>query len=317
MRFTAWLSLPRESAESTLSGYHRFTVHPITRGSHMPIHQSHLRPVTAPSSSSDGISGEPAGRQQRGQHAAKALPTDRMKMDRQLAVLHAIGRLSGPRKESVNGDALSRAVDGITPATVILSNRFFEAAGWITAPGKGLYAATDALVEYTRRLSTGTPGHAVEALRAPARQSWFWEALEPHFAGGARLSDSDALILLMRAADAGDHHLPNLRNVIAWLEQVGMVTVQGQHIMAKNADLLAAFGGGQAQRDHQEPAGGPPAEADGGNATKPGGGEPPATVVAFSFDVRVTADDLQRLTADQIRALFEAVGTVMAIKQGS
>jgi hypothetical protein len=40
-------------------------------------------------------------------------------------------------------------------------------------------------------------------------------------------------------------------------------------------------------------------------------------VVAFSFDVKVTTADLARLTPEQIKAFFEAVGAVMAVRQGS
>ena len=43
----------------------------------------------------------------------------------------------------------------------------------------------------------------------------------------------------------------------------------------------------------------------------------PAAVLAVSFDVRMTADDLARLSPDQIKALFEAVGTVMALGGGN
>jgi hypothetical protein len=279
--------------------------------------QPYLHPVAPPDS------GGPAaiGRQQARQRADKALPTDRMKMDRQIAVLHALGRLSGPRKESVNADGLSRAVSGIAPTTVILSNRFFEAAGWIVIPAKGIYAATNVLVEYTRRLATGTPAYAAEALRDPARQSWFWQVLEPHIADGRRLPVNDAVILLMRGAGASDGHTPMIRNLIAWLEHVGMISVRDQCIAAeaKTAEPAGDTAPGPPQPRDQGPAGTPaPAEtgAKGEKPTAPGGGEPPATVVAFSFDVKVTTADLARLTPEQIRAFFEAVGAVMAVRQG-
>jgi hypothetical protein len=43
------------------------------------------------------------------------------------------------------------------------------------------------------------------------------------------------------------------------------------------------------------------------------GGNPPACVIAFNFGTQLTADDLARLSPEQIKALFEAVGTVMAL----
>lgn len=283
----------------------------------MSSQQTHLRSVTPPG----GNGGEAStGRQQPRQHAAKALPTDRMKMDRQPVVLGMIGRLSGPRKESVNADALSRAVGGVAPTTVILSNRFFADAGWITTPSKGLYAATDALVEYTRRLETGTPEYAAEALRGPARKAWFWGVLEPYIADERRLSLNEAQILLMRAAEASGGHLPMIRNLIAWLEYVGLIIVQDQHMAA--APGVAAptdAAGAPAEQSAQDTSAATdvPGAGTGTESTKPtvrGGGEPPATVVAFSFDVKITTEDLARLTPEQIKALFEAVGAVMAAK---
>lgn len=267
-------------------------------------------------------SGQPAtGRQQPRQHASKALPTDRMKMDRQPVVLGTIGRLSGPRKESINGDALSRAVGGVVATTVILSNRFFADAGWINIPGKGLYAATDALVEYTRRIETGTAEYAAEALRGPARNAWFWGVLEPYLKDERRLPLHEAEILIMRAAEASGGHLPMIRNLIAWLEYVGLIIVQDQHMAAAPgvAAPVDAAGAPAEPPAHDASAGadvpGSGTETESTKPNAPGGGQPPATVVAFSFDVKITADDLARLSPEQIKALFEAVGAVMAAKQ--
>ena len=49
------------------------------------------------------------------------------------------------------------------------------------------------------------------------------------------------------------------------------------------------------------------------------GPEAPASppVLAFSFDFSLSADDLKKLKPDQIAAMFEAVGKVMAIKAGA
>jgi hypothetical protein len=42
-------------------------------------------------------------------------------------------------------------------------------------------------------------------------------------------------------------------------------------------------------------------------------GNPSAYVIAFNFGTQLTADDLARLSPEQIKALFEAFGTVMAL----
>jgi len=238
-------------------------------------------------------------------------------MDRQYEIPAAIGRLSGAPKDPVNADTLARAVGGgIVPTTVILSNRFFEDAGWITTPAKGQYAATDALVAYTRRLATDTPERAALELHGPVRQSWFWQVLESHSIDG-RVRVSDAENMLMTAAEAGPGHLPMIRNLIVWLEHIGMITVNDQFISVKDGTAAAAADASPAQGPAapEKPAGTP--AQTGAESAKPTdkAGEPsPATVIALSFEIKITADDLARLTPEQIAALFAAVGTVAAVK---
>ena len=274
----------------------------------MSSNESHLRAV-APTDS--GGSGD-AGRQQARQRAAKALPTDRIKMERQYDILAAIGRLSSSRN-SIDSDSLARAVGGgIAATTVMLSNRFFADAGWITIPAKGQYAATEPLAQYARRLVTDTADRAALELHDPVRQSWFWQELESLFTDGkARVSDAETM--LMRAAEATPGHLPMIRNLITWLEHIGMVTVNDQ-IIAVKVDVAtpAADADGQRAPEHAEK----PAEtgAEGAKPTERAGDGSPAPVISLSFEVKITVDDLARLSADQITALFAAVGTVAAVK---
>jgi hypothetical protein len=232
-------------------------------------------------------------------------------MDRQIAVLRALGRLSGPRKEPVNGDQLSRAIGGIASATVILSNRFFADAGWIVTSGRGLYAATDALVEYTRRIATGAADPA-EVLRAPARGSWFWGVLEPYLADGG-LAVNEATILLMREADATESHAPMIQNLIAWLEQVGLITVRDDIIVAGEPTPAPAENAPQAPPEAERPASGASAEGSERPAVQ-GQALPPEPLIAFGLDVQLTVADLAVLTPEQIKAFFEAVGAMAALK---
>jgi hypothetical protein len=234
-----------------------------------------------------------------------------MKMDRQIAVLRTIGRLSGPLKEGKNAHDVAKAVGGVSDATVFLSNKFFVDAGWIVPTTKGHYAATDALVEYGRRAVTGAADPA-EVLRAPARESWFWQALAPHLADGP-LAVNEATILLMHAADATDTHMTMIRNVIAWMEYVGLITVQNDTVTATDEGQGAVT---VAQTDTQHPVGGEtPAETGALGAESTGSEEGPAPVVMFEVAVRLTVDDLAVLTPEQIKAFFEAVGTLAALRR--
>ena len=57
-------------------------------------------------------------------------------------------------------------------------------------------------------------------------------------------------------------------------------------------------------------------EAESAKPTAQAGDRSPAPVISLSFEVKITVDDLARLSADQITALFAAVGTVAAVKGG-
>jgi hypothetical protein len=274
------------------------------------VNQPHLRPVEPPT---DGES--PTGRQQQRQRAGRALPTDRMKMDLQVRVLQTLGRLSGQRKAPVNADDLSRAVGDVAPSTVGLSNRFFKDAGWLDAAGRGRYAATDELVEYTRRLAAGTPARAKEPLTAAMRNSWFWEYLQPYLTAGP-LAVNEAVIMLMRQADAIDSHVPMIRNVIEWMEFAGLVVTHDDQIVMADGETARSPGSPSPPSAPAGAGGEEPTETRAADekATKPAGGSPPRAVVTLSFDVRLTAEDLAQLSPEQIKTFFEAVGTVAAVK---
>jgi hypothetical protein len=281
--------------------------------------QPHLRPVEPPEGG-DGMSPVRAPQRQR---AGRALPTDRMKMDFQVRVLNAIGRLSGAGKRPVTAQELSKALEGIAPTTVILSNRFFADAGWIRNQ-RGQYTATDALVEYSRRRalasSGAVPSEALEALRVPARQSWFWEALSPHLADGS-MSYTEAAIILMSEAHASESHKPMITNLIAWLNVIGLIDIQDDQISLAGEPGSPAAGrmshaDPQANGQPAAPVAAPRPAATGTPREEPTAqpeGNPPAYVIAFNFGTQLTADDLARLSPEQIKALFEAVGTVMAL----
>lgn len=277
----------------------------------MSSKQSHLRSVTP----TDGGGSGDAGRQQARQRATRGIPTDRIKMERQYEILAAIGRLSSARN-SINADSLARVVGGsIAPTTVMLSNRFFADANWITIPAKGQYAATDALVKYARRLDTDTPDRAALELHEPVRRSWFWQVLESHFING-KIRVSDAENMLMDAAEASPGHLPMIRNLITWLEHIGMITADDQFIAVKDSAVTPASDSGQEQDPErtEKPAETGATGAESAKPTERAGDRHP--VISLSFEVKITVDDLAQLSADQITALFAAVGTVAAVKGG-
>ena len=210
-------------------------------------------------------------------------------MDLQYRILQAIGRLSGPRKEPVNSIDLAKTVGDVAPSSVALSNRFFTAVGWIGGDGRGQYTAADELVEYTRRIKTHDEAHAKGRAARPGQAR-----LVLGDAGSAPCRRPDADEGRENPADAeaeaADSHIGKINNLIAWLKLIDLISVEGERI------TLAAMTAQDADGGPEEPKGDEPKHEDGhhGGAsrtevqepTRNQDSNPPATVLAVSFDVR-------------------------------
>ena len=249
---------------------------------------------------------ERSKQRQRPQHS---LPTDRLKMDIQRKLLKSFATLSGPSKREIDGRDLAGSAN-LSPATAGLCNGFFADSGWIERTAKGKYAATDALLEYSRRLSLSPSDmdRVTEPLREAMARSWAWLTLAPTLDNGP-IARQDALLILMREAVATDHpdHQQQLLNLLEWMSYVGLLSVTEDRVEIRNPFISTAAvdlsTGAQrpADSEMQEPIMSPQGQS----------GAP--VVLAFEFSFKMTTDDLARLSPDQIKALYEAVGTVAAV----
>ena len=160
-----------------------------------------------------------------------------------------------------------------------------------------------------------------------ATGSWYWRTIEPLLQhGGAHMSE--VIVALMHEATVGDAHTPQIRMLLEWLKFLGLISIQGDMVMltsptAREPEPDVAE---QEERDVEpefelepEPEPRTPerpvveqprAEVPRPTTSQAGA---PRPMLSFDFSCEVTAEDLARLDADQIRALFEAVGTVAAI----
>ncbi|MGW3805868.1 hypothetical protein [Micromonospora sp. NPDC005113] len=245
------------------------------------------------------------------------LPTDRAKFEVQVEILRTFARLSGG-KRPVNSEQIANALK-LSTNTAALSNGFFVESGWLTRVGRGQYVATEQAVAYNRRMEFGAPAAAVELLAEPARSAWYWQAVEPVLTG-SRLSRNDVLVILADEANTSDEHRPQLENILQWLDFLNLIKTDGEYLVATEAapaaeetepaqadaegdtDLKAKYGQGSPDK---------PEERRTGSTTRVNGSGD--VVIAFSTDLRLTGEDLAALTPDQIRALFEAVGTVASL----
>lgn len=196
---------------------------------------------------------------------------------------------------------------------------------------RGDFAASDALIDHVRRLATDRVhiSRAVTPLRDTAVDSWFWKIVQSHLTFGDA-PESELLGTLMHEAGASPDHLPQLRTLLAWLEYIELIERADGRV--RTCGYAAAAGATADEVDGQSehtadlqpevPAdskGTPPQDTQTGDETRtapPVGRNPSDTLLAFDFSCRLTADDLAKLSAVQIQALFAAVGTVMSLSGG-
>lgn len=276
---------------------------------------------------------------------SKSLPTDRMKFEVQLRVLQTLGRLSGAGQRAIDSKHLSQAIKNeVSHYTVGLSHSFFVDAGWLEKRGRGDYTASPALLDYGRRVATGSDrAKALEPLAEAAKDGWFWRTLVPQLADGP-VPVGEVLVTLMQEAEVGDPHLPQLRALLEWLRYVGLITIEDDGLIAAGpaAGLVSDATRTTSDRSPDEVSIGETDPGDRGSPTpeprpmpmQPGASaqywmpetaspaqperRAPAvrrdSVLSLDVSLQLSAADLAQLSPEQIQALFQAVGTVLALQ---
>lgn len=282
-----------------------------------PVPTADSEPVAAGATVENPASRDDGQKEQKRQarpRAAKALPTDRLKLDAQKSALRAIAVASDYGKNAVGSNDIAPRM-GVAPSTAGLNNAFFKESGLITRESKGKYLPTDAANSFARTYSFDKQ-RAGASLKEPLSSTWYFETVSQQIAGMGP-SAKDALIeLLAHRAEASKEHELQLGSLLTWLEYAGLIVLDGSlYKLAPNlpSDKAADKADKPAAGEKEKPS---PAPERATMEEKPTGNEvQPQPVLSFSFDIALTQDDLKELSAEQIKAVFEAVGKVMAIKK--
>lgn len=268
----------------------------------------HLRPVP-----DEGNAGGPkAGKKRTPQRprARNPLPTDRLKLGAQVEGLKAYAAASGYGKEAVGANEIAPYL-GVAPATAGLNNAFFADSGLLVRESKGLYKPTQATNEFARRYGFDAK-RAGRELAEPLRGTWYFQTVERRLSMGP-VTTADVIDTLAQTAGATKDHQVQLMSMLSWLELAGLVRIEsGEVSLVANGSTVE-----KSPAASSNGASGQPADPEGEGTTQEEHGpqDPPAeTVLSFSFDFKLTKSDLEGLSPDQITALFEAVGKVVAIK---
>jgi hypothetical protein len=142
------------------------------------------------------------------------------------------------------------------------------------------------------------------------KRSWYWKVIEGQLLGGS-LPRTEAMILLSSEAGASQDQKVQLENVLQWLQLVGLIRLDDKMVVATEASGMsqASQSAAGSTAAAEQLAGGEEMDSNGKSVRA----EPKDLVLSFSVDFKLSASDLATLSADQIRALFEAVGLVASL----
>ncbi|WP_203909662.1 hypothetical protein [Rhizocola hellebori] len=246
-----------------------------------------------------------------------------MKFANQVEILRAFAVAAKQRRDGVTSDDLAR-LTSVSPATAGLSNNFFMEARLIERVKKGAYLPSKPVQDFATAwgFARTEPERKLAAnkLAEPLSRTWFFEAVRERLHMGPA-SPADLVRALAHVAGAEPHHETQLANLLEWLEFVGLIETNGDRVqMAGEQDTAVA--GDEPHVSMQAPH----MKSDGGDIATHA--EPPAStrqvampqqqvepvVLALGLDIKLTANDLAKLSPDQIRALYEAIGVVASIQ---
>lgn len=271
--------------------------------------QNHLRPV--PGSNGGSASGGKTKRRGPSRpRASKALPTDRLKWDQQVNALKAIAVASNYGKEAVGAADIAPRL-GTIPATAGLNNQFFMESGLIAREAKGRYKPTEAVNTFARKHTFDSAGAGRELAGALSR-TWYFQAVRQQLEMGATTKDTMIRVLADTAGATAEYE-SQLGFLLSWLEFVGLITTEGGTVEVTESGR-AKDPAADAPTSEDTPS---PADPSGAGATGTDDRQElrkAESVLSFSFDFELTADDLKALSPEQIQAAFKAVGELMAVK---
>lgn len=121
---------------------------------------------------------------------------------------------------------------------------------------------------------------------------------------------------LASAAKADPSDTPKVEMLVQWLEYVGLIEADGERVVAVQLSDVKGV-----SPEHRVSLSVPlsevpaaPAGAKGQESTTVRAVARPAPIVSLALNLTVTAEDLGKLTPEQIAALFNGVGEIAAIQ---
>lgn len=272
-------------------------------------------PPTAGGAGSSGSTGSGGGAPRKHTKARPKypVPTDRMKHSSAVDALRAFCALSKGGTESVTTAQLASNL-GLSPVTAGLNNVFFASLGLLEQAGKGSYKPTELALAFYRKY-TFDRAEAPPILAPAFRDQWFFEAVKHRLDVKPESTKSQVIEVLAAAAGTDASYSVQYGQLLEWLEYVGLIKIDNGVVRVLEAGTVSVkpVNDGKKPTPLGEEGVVTPPVGEGERPTEIAGSAAPP-VVSLSVEINVTAEDLVKLTADQITALFDGIGKVASVK---
>jgi hypothetical protein len=159
----------------------------------------------------------------------RALPTDRLKFEKQIAILKAFGAESRVSGGAVTLDKVAKVAD-VAATSVGLNNEFYREVGLLAREGK-TFRPAQAVLDYLQA-SQWDSTNALRKLGPTLADSWAGRALTSRLAV-RNLAKDEAIALLADESGASKEHAARLDILLDFLNATGVIELDGATVRSR------------------------------------------------------------------------------------
>jgi hypothetical protein len=251
---------------------------------------------------------KPKDKAQRDTRPTKLLPTERITVDRQLAILRAYAAASSHGSKAVTLDEVAGVV-GMATTTISLANPFLCSINLISKSDAGFIPSGE-VVSFLRA-HEWNPDTSSHKLSPIIEHSWFFDAIKPRLSYNP--TDEEAIIkLLAETTAAGPDYKKNLQMLIEFTIAAGLVQRDGNQLRLANPSTPAPDAPPRAEGTTKMET---PLEPQLKNRVITTAFAKTAEgAVHFNVSVRVDMDEFAGWQPERITAFFAGIAKVLAAK---
>jgi hypothetical protein len=240
----------------------------------------------------------------------KTLPTERIQITKQLAILRAMAAASGPTGKPVTNKDVADLVE-MVESTISISNAFLTDTGLITKTTAGFVPCQD-VVNYQRAYEWN-PEVAAHKLAPTLRETWFGQKMLTVLSFKT-LSEADAVAVLAETAAATKDYQKQIGILVDYLSSAGLIARDNGVVkLGPTAGQTKSDNGKDPEESEPVTPSASPAPIK-GSSVETSFAAPTEGTVQFHISVKVDMRQFKKWTPDRIAAFFGGIAQVLAAK---